>query len=174
MNVVGQHRGEKLLPELAYQLLSLHRADRWYATHGLENHGTPTAAFRLAWTHQRPQPLAAVTTVLPALIELDLLDGPIVALVIRELGETARTLRDCQAFYLFRKTDGFPVEAHTHTNPAEDEKLLSSIISAAQLLAQLQQLGESIGAVQNPDTGIRDGFKDLPTPFVDQVRRRDD
>ncbi len=44
----------------------------------------------------------------------------------------------------------------------------------AELLAQLQQFDQRVGAVEHPHLRAGDGFEDFPPPFVDRVRRRQD
>ena len=64
-----------------------------------------------------------------------------------------------------------PVEPHPHPDTPQDEELLARGLYT-QLLAQLDELDQGVGAVEHPDLGARHRLLDLTPPLVDKVRRR--
>ena len=64
------------------------------------------------------------------------------------------------------------METHAHTHATENEEL-RTLRGYPQLLAQLDELDQSIRAVQYPHLGIGDGLLDLAPPLVDQVGWRE-
>ena len=62
-----------------------------------------------------------------------------------------------------------PMVVHAHSNTPHNKKLRNFGFSVEG--TDLQQLGQCIGSVEDPHTGIGYRFEDFSSPFIHQMRR---
>src|SRR5690606_636495 len=113
--------------------------------------------------HQRPHGRRAVTALAVRLRGLEL------AAEVRDDLSALRTRAHVAVTSTPSHQHGLPVETHAHAHTAEDEKPLFLRLHT-QLLSQVDELDQSVWAVEHSDLGARHRLLDLTPPLVDHVR----